>query len=369
MVPTEVRMDEEGHGRGWRVAAGILAMTTVAAGVAGYRLGSADEAAREPAVVVAGDDTTVSDLGSDWTGARPVLARTAADGTLVRVLEARWPQEHVPPDSWVPPPQCLTVGSLEIGLVSDDAVATGGSNILGEPPERFAVWGSGWTGYPTLGPFLYGAVRVTEGVGSVRLVRDGTVLDEAAPAGGWAVVAARAEPVRTGEPRFDGTLVEVLGDDGHVLAAMPLGATELSEPRRECEAPPPPLPAAARPTGTDDAAAVAAIRVAYRGVFEPGADVRAHLTGGDRLDDALLAQVRQGAADMGIDGVTVEFHELGFVGDDRAVVTFRLDGAPLGWMHGGAVLVDGMWKVDAQTWCSLIAGLGPTCPEDVWSRD
>ena len=378
-------MDERSSGQGWRVLAGVLALTTVLAGAVGYQVGSADEAERAPAEVVASDEevesavepatTVASGAAFDreaFPEARPLLARTAADGTGIRVVEAWWPREEFPADSWIPPAQCMSIGNLEIGLVADDVVAMGWSDLLGAPPEDFAVWGSGWGGHPQLGPFLYGAVRVVSGVGSVRLVRDGEVLDEVEPNAGWAIVAARVEPYDggPGEVRFTDTVIEVLDGDGNVVRATPLGETDQSRPRPECTPPPAPLPPSARPAGPDDASAVDAISGAYRAVFESEqVELRANLTGGEQLDDALLAAVREGAENIGVTPITVKFHEVGFVDEDTAVVVFNLEGAPLGWIHGDAVRVDGAWKVDSQTWCSLVSGLGVSCPPDLWDMN
>src|SRR5690349_5595187 len=55
-----------------------------------------------------------------------VLARTADDGTLVRVLRRSWEAGVAEEGAgWSPPPQCTSTAGLEIGLATDDFVTTG----------------------------------------------------------------------------------------------------------------------------------------------------------------------------------------------------------------------------------------------------
>jgi hypothetical protein len=138
----------------------------------------------------------------------------------------------------------------------------------------------------------------------------------------------------------------------------------------ECQPPPPGLPDDVRPAGPDDADAVEGITAAYRTVFEPPPDdVRGAVAGGDQLDDAFFEKVREGAEGYGIEGVTVRMGDVGFFDSSTALVVFDLEGAPVGWMYGEAVLVDGDWKMSAQTWCSLVGRIGAQCPTSIWDPD
>ena len=405
---------------GWRVAIAALVVATAAAGAGGYWLGrqTADD---DAAVVAATEDTDGDTAGGTeqgdveqgdveqggagpagpGTGAgaggmggpargepvegrstvRALLARNAADGTLVRAVEVQWDTtatDGAPEPAWVPPRECQSVGNLEISLTSDAYGAMGWSDVFAGRSEPAEIWGAGWTGHQALGAFLFAAVRTSGEVAAVRLLHDGTVVDEAEPADGWAIVAAQLPPTAStgigpdGVPDVDAD-VQVVSTDGTVGPRRPAFELDVPYERPECQPPPPGLPDDVRPATDADQEAVKEIAAAYAGAFnrqEDGrVDPRPHLQHADRIDDAFLDGLREQVSDLGITAITVKITETGFIDETTALVVFQLDGAPIGWLYGEAVEVDGAWKVSAQTWCSLIGRAGATCPASMWNPD
>lgn len=368
------------------MSVGAVTVAAVVAGAAGYQLGRVEGEEARPATVVAAKGEDAAPVAADAASqgasgpsfdegaapvgeeVTPVAARTTASGLVIRAIEVGWshtPDEFAP--GWVPPPVCRPAGNLEIGLVAEQYVGMGWAQLFEGVPGAFAVWGSGATGHTSLGPLLFAAVRTTDAVRAVRLLQDGAVVDEVLPENGWAIVAAQGPATSSpASPVPAGAEVEIEGDGG-VLERRPLGQVDLPYDLPECQPPPPSLPPEVRPAGEADAESVAGIEAAYRGVFEPPPDdLREHLAGSDQIDDGLLGRVAEQAASYGVQELTVQFHDIGFLDDGTAVVVFDLLGAPLSAMYGEAVRVDGTWKVSAQTWCSLISLMGVSCPSGLW---
>jgi hypothetical protein len=372
----------------WRLALVAAAVMTLLAGASGYLLG--DRAADDGAEVVAargGDDASVAEEGTvpdqssvggtggpaippylDAPVVTAVVARQADDGTQIRVVQSTWPVttgDHADP-GWMPPAACVSIGSLEIGLVSDAYVAMGWGELFQSSEQVAVVSGSGWTGYPRLGAFLYAAVQATGEVREVHLDYQGRTLDRVTPTDGWAVVAAQLPAVTTPlTEEFNpvGQIV-IIGEGGAELSRRTTGQTDTPYERPECQPPPPGLPEGVEPI--TDPEVRQAIETAFRGAFErvegEVLEGRAFIQQGDRLDEEFLDDLSDRTADLGITDIHLVVKEIGVVDDRTALVLFELDGTPIGWQYGEAVLVEGSWLVSSQTWCSLVEQAGVTCP-------
>lgn len=280
---------------------------------------------------------------------RAVVARTTADGTLLRVIERSWEEGAPQGGGWTPPPSCVSVASLEIGLVTDDFVTAGWADVFGAAPDGAALWGSGTVGAGQLGLVSYAAVRTDDDGMVVQLVHAGDVVDEVAADGGWAIVAAQVP----------GELTEVVYGD----ARRSLGETDTPYQAAECQPPPPALPNDVRAASADE---LAAMQAALDGVFsrDPNGDPtdpRPRLTDASRLTDEWLADMRAAVASYTETGVEVEIAEAGVRDDGTGAAVYRLVGPPVGWNVAELAIVDGAWKVATRSWCDIV-GMVFSCP-------
>lgn len=356
--------------RGAVVVVVALAALAAAVGVAVTR--NAD--APESEVAATADEGTPSggSAVSDEHGeARALLRRTAMDGTRVSAVQVRSPGAWAPhPDGgggrWIPPPECRPSGELEIGLSGQRHVALAGAPEYEAVPDGAMLAGFGVAGHPSVTPFLFGAVRVTDDVRSVRLVLDDAVVDEAEPEQGWAIVATEL-PRRASEGDVrppDAAHVEVVTADG--VERLEPGEAERAI-AVACSPPPPSLPAGVGAADDDRAAAIAAV---YQDAFgkaegDPPDDLGEHVQDADAIDDDLRRRIRE--LGEGYGDVEVEVGEVGIVDDDSAVVVFQLPGL-LGWKIGDAELVGGRWLVGAQTFCHMIGISSIPCPPSMWDE-
>ena len=131
-------------------------------------------------------------------------------------------------------------------------------------------------------------------------------------------------------------------------------------------APAPSTPAPSTPTSTApapaDAATTAAVKKAYATFFggtKNQAALIADLQNGDKLTAALIQQSKNPVAAT----LTATVSTVSLENPHVADVTFTLlsKGAPLlSNTPGKAVLVDGTWKLAAETFCGLVAASGTT---------
>ena len=291
------------------------------------------------------------DEGMGGEHVEPLLARTADDGTLLRVLRRSWTDGYVPAEGeWSPPPACRSTEGLDIGLVTDDFVTSGYAEVFGGPaPSAAEVLGSGTVGYGAIGEVSYAAVRSGDEGLLVSLEHGGTVVDSVEVHDGWAIVAAQVPS--------EGTEV-VVGDE-----RRPIGAIDSRWDDPECQPPPPALPDDVHAASADE---LAAIQAALDGVFARDADgdptdPRRNLTDAARLSDEWLGDMRAAVASYTETGVEVEIAEAGVRDDGTGAAVYRLVGPPVGWNVAELAIVDGTWKVETQSWCDIV-GLVFSCP-------
>ena len=337
-----------------RIRWGVAALALAAAGFGVGRVSTEDEptTVRTERLRDAADSTgppapSMHEGGMERV--RAVVARTTGDGTLVRAIERSWEEGTLEDGGWTPPPSCRSVAGLEIGLVTADFVASGWADVFGAAPEGAALWGSGTVGAGELGQVSYAAVRTDEDGSVVQLVHEGEVVDEAAAAGGWAIVAAQVP----------GESTEVLYGD----VRRAIGEMDSPYQAAECQPPPPALPGDVRAASADD---LAAIQAALDSVFarDPDGDPidpRPSLTDASRLTDEWLTEMRAAVASYTKTGVDVEIAEAGVRDDGTGAAVYRLVGPPVGWNLAELAIVDGAWKVATQSWCDIV-GMVFSCP-------
>ena len=296
---------------------------------------------------------TAAASGPELTEVRPVLARTATDGTLIRAIEERWEQSSPSMGEWTPPAWCMGSASLSIGLVTDIHVAHGWATVYDDLRDGATaeLWGSGEAGYPSMGVVAFAAVRTEDDDLVVRLLHDGDVVDETTPIDGWAIVAAEV-PQEGSEVAFGDEVRDLGGNDDNRYATS------------DCQPPPPRVPEDSEPA---DAKTVAAVQAALDGVFardvdddEPR-DPRIHLTDTSRLTDDWMEGMRVAVEPYTHAGTAVEISDVGLTSDDEAVAIYRLVGPPVDWRPAMLERIDGEWKVATDSWCEVI-GLVFSCP-------
>jgi hypothetical protein len=207
------------------------------------------------------------------------------------------------------------------------------------------------------------AVATTDD-GSVEARFPGGAVDTMATVGRQAVLAARWPDDARGAAE---AAIEVTVRDGTGAAVTELEvpATPINEvpPPHPCDgaSEPPPLP----PPGeqpADPAAAEAAVRAVVTSAFTRGGDASDVLVDGAAIDDEQAELDAAGYNEPEYDASLV-VDEVVFTAPDAAAVAFTIDSAnyPDYRYTGGAVLVDGEWRVTNETWCEIIGPTGVTC--------
>lgn len=265
-----------------------------------------------------------------------------------------------------PPPECFPQRYLSAGLSTADAVGTARGPLYETLPAPVSA-SHGFFGVGEGAPVAWAVAQVGGDVATVRVRFAAGGEDEMDPVDGVAVLASAI--ASTGErgdiPALGGTL-EVLDAAGGVLATtdlvpdVPVEQQVLNRP--ECAPVPPSLPEPNGPPPADEAAASAAIAEAFAIVY---ADERTQEERFARIDDpAGVAEATEevaanfpGALDS---DNSVRIEELRFLNATEAAVryTIVLPGYTTPEFPnriGGAVLVDGVWKVTHETICHDLA--------------
>ena len=309
-------------------------------------------------------------------------SRTTPAGVTVRVYAG-----PLRPSALSAPPGLLAAGCLpdrELLIDASDAAVAGSISIysraaLPNPPQgTYVVQGEG-------SAIAVAAVRVPAGTRSaVMHFRDGST-DQAAPIGGWVVLAAAAKPppvVQRPAPLLYeptptlGTLT-ITDRHGHtqalgaVRAALGYPVPKSCVPGPVGAATPPTTPAPItlpQPSGpppADSAAARKAIEAAYRAIFESAANRNNNdfLQGAPVLTNAELKQLQSGYSDI-TGKLQVRISDFRFLNQTSAALSFDLvlDGQPVtATTLGMAVLDNGNWKVARATFCTVITRANIAC--------
>ena len=302
--------------------------------------------------------------------------RTTDDGITIRTYLGDDPYE-CSPEHWCPPPECRGGPGVMSAVSTDRMVGQGGSSRRPEviaPPAYVAGWGAG--GQAEGDPVVWVTLRVPAAATEVALLRGGRTRDTATPAQGWVVLATRwheGDPVHVHQ---DSGYTHTAPDVSDFVVVALAGAAELSRLPvtddggwsgtlpRHCEPPGPPLPAPGEQPEDPEGA-----RAAVRDVYEQAWNHTS--TRADKLD-AIHAPVgveramEQAAASYGqaVASTVVEVGDIVVTSPTQAQLHFRLTytGAPsLGNRVGGAVFVDGRWKVIRGTYCEVLSMAGASC--------
>jgi hypothetical protein len=302
--------------------------------------------------------------------------RTTAEGITIRTYLGEEPFECAA-DQWCPPPECRTGPGAMAALSTDAMVGQGGTSsrpAVISPPAYVAGWGS--AGHAEGDPVVWVTVRVPAATTTVALLRGGRLRDTAAPTDGWIVLATRwseNDPVHVHEDSgYESRspdvadLVVVVAAGEKELGRLPVGQEGGWEGPLpgSCEPPGPPLPAPGEQPADPDAA-----REAVRAIY---AQAWNHTSSrADKLDaihqpTGVERAMEQAAAGYGqaVGSTLVEVGDIVFTSPTQAQLHFRLTytGAPsLGHRIGGAVLVDGRWKVLRGTYCEVLSMAGASC--------
>jgi hypothetical protein len=400
------RVRRSGRRRGRVLAAG-LALMLVAGSAAGFVIGRAtgsrDEApsieARPiprnggPGLVESTPQVPLGggvppDIGPIFSGTGSVVfpeplervfLRTTEDGIAVRVYRAVGTgYEGGCYGRGCAPAECYPTSSVFAELSNELAVGQGWGGYYDQPLAP-VVASSGFIGVSEGSPAAWAVVQVGRDVARVRATFAEGAVDEMEPVAGVAVLAhhvtvpeqADATPSEAGYPFLAaGGTVEALDASGNVLATKELGAASSSQEvlaLPECAPPPPPPtePNGPPPENAEDARQ--AVIDAYTAVYSaatPDEDRAAN------VDDP--AGIAEGFAEArtnfqaALDVVSVRIDEVIFINPSEATV--RYDIVLPGYsipefpdLLGGAVMVEGRWKVTRTNVCDDLALAAVRC--------
>jgi hypothetical protein len=355
-----------------------------------------------------------------------LFRRTTSDGVAIRAYISKGNGNACQGDGWCPPADCFPDASIVGELSTDAAVGTGGgSHYAGEaPPLRLTgggVFGASGEGSPVRFVFAQSG----DGVDAVRVSFDGGGNDEMAPVDGVVLLAAPADPEKTGgtvealdgdgnvighadaqdvaggasvfitgpsqvtlqhEPAFSSTASAATGPGESTTATtMPAGevtaianeekppATPVdpgSEPNgmpARCVAPPPALPAPGEQPADSGAAKAEieqAFATAYNGGLGSDDEKRAVVQDSESLKP-VMEQIRNGAFAQQVKDATAHVTEVVFTSPTEAAVRYDINIAnytDFTGRIGKALLIDGHWKVARVTVCADISLAGGNCP-------
>jgi hypothetical protein len=303
--------------------------------------------------------------GNDGYGPTPqkLFVRTVRDGIVARVYHADFPTGQGEPgyvgfdgQPWTQPAACQATSSV-LAYISTTAVT---AELYGSEfgnVDQSILAGSQIIGHPNIEGYSGLLVQAASDVTSVRLLVDGTVVDEMTPIKGWAVLVGTISLTRP--PTVD--------------VVSPKGTTRLkpNEPwsRPECQPPPPPpppLPAEFAPASAADAAQLEA---AFKDAFSTNSGRVGPPTKLERVGDFpadYWATVAEKAVSFTQGPVTATIDKAGVKGD-HAVVVYKLENTSIGWTYGEAIRTRDGWVVSAATFCRIVATVF-ACPTDIFDQ-
>ncbi len=399
---------EQRHRRRSRTMAGLAAVVALATGVGGFAIGNQDSAvhlssgaARREAAQDRGPASTIppgsmesqasaGDAGSFVPGfsgspsvaslATPLIARETDGGLGLRVTRLDFAPDMNESGGYpgtVLPDECITVGSLNIGVVlpTDFAVTSGQVTRSRQPRAALSATVAS-TGESVIVVVVTGA-----GNAEVRGAFPGGANDSMNAKDGIAVLAATV----TQEQLHDWREVKVSVGDGGAAKQLELTANgymyfgsspdvvEIGSadmpPQPDCS---PRLPAPGEQPA-DAAAAKAAVAKSFSTlyVFTTPTEERARLIDDTTGVEAALAQVLSGSLAEAAKGARWKLVDMVFTDPTTAVVKYDIE-IPEGSgsqsiaqnRFGTAKLVDGTWKVARATICADLALAGGMCDQD-----
>ncbi len=350
-----------------------------------------------------------------------LFRRTTGDGVVIRAYLSQIGGNSCQGDGWCPPADCFADATVAGELSTDAAVGYAyGSHFGGDAPD-LRLTGGGTFGASGEGtPVRYVVAQSGRDVAKVRVSFEGGGSDEMAPVNGVVVLAAPADPSKSG-----GT-VEALDGGGNVIghaavtdaatatlgiapsAAVPgqiqiqstgsiatgsgtasttvtttppsgVASAAASPPvapptspdggslPSRCTPPPPSLPAPGEQPANVDAARAEiehAFATAYNGGLGSDEEKRAVVQDSDALKP-VMEQIRNGSFAQQVKDATAKVTDVVFTSPTEAAVRYDIDVANYSNFTdriGKALLIDGHWKVARVTVCADISLAGGNCP-------
>lgn len=353
---------------GWRFGAGISDRdgSGLAAGAAAEADPPSTSSTTTSTMRAPMPPTGVADDGDGQDAPLELLdRRTTRDGITVRSLRSL---ERIacPPNTWCPPPECLSGAGLTVQLSTDRMVGRGGSGrraAVVAPPMYIGSWSV--VGTEVDDPVLFVIARVPDGTARVELAAETGRKDVAPPVDGWAALVMRvaADPPDVSD-------LQVVARDGAGREVGRVGIASMGEEDEgtpfpaQCQPPAPPLP----PPGEqppDPERARAEVRAIYEQAWNQTSTRQEKLAALSDPSGVEGAMARTAATYPRATATTVvELGDIVFTSPVQAQLHFRLvyEGAPgLGNLVGGAAFLDGRWTVLRSTYCDVLARAGATC--------
>jgi hypothetical protein len=379
-----------------RIAAATIVLAVIVGPAAGFAVARASQREATSGLTVNGQGSfestplpkVASSSGKVSYGGVPVgpptglqtpmgrlLSRTSRDGIVLRVYAARVDPpvgEAVP--WWHPAPWCFVNRVVQVDA-SNDLIAGITTGSLYAAPRNGLVVSRTFIGTGEQAPAWVAIVQSSKGT-SARATFDDGGTDSASLDGGVAVLAhattAATDRATLGQHVLRVDILDAAGavvanesvDDAHLDLAG-LGKIGGSDP--QCTVPTQlPSPGAHQPR--DVATATAAVTQAYETMFNGSLPAADHLANIDDPDGAYAAAARR----LGASGqYAAQRHDsrahvvaVVFTDATHAAVEFEITigvGGTLGHQLGGAIDVDGRWKVAQGTGCVLLANGGFPC--------